>query len=400
VDEQPGRAISGFIAFPSRSPARIETIEAAATKIRESGVVDLKSWQSLSIGGRLIVNAICDAIEKADLFVADVTSLNPNVLFEIGFAIARKRRIWLILDNGVDKGRSSFERFQLLTTVGYRPYDNSEDIARWFFEDAPYNSLDKTVYRDVFDLPAKHPPSSLIYLKSEIQTDASIRMSRRIKQARFNALVDDPSETRLQSLPWYVRHVHSAIGVIGHLLSSEHREYTIHNAKVSLDAGCAFGFGKPTAMLAHEPFESPIDYRDLLKTHDTAARCEDLTNEWIAQLEQTISKSSAEVREYQEELKAQTELQQIALGDPVAEHEADAIPEYFVTTAAYNETLRSNHSIVVGRKGTGKTAMLYELNHELSNDPRNHVCVIKPVAYELEGVLRVLGQALNTSERG
>jgi hypothetical protein len=388
------------VAFASGSAARAETIEAAAEKIRSSGIADVVSWQSLSIGGRLIINTICEAIDNAQLFIADVTLLNSNVLFEIGFAIARKKRVWFILDDSVDKARSSFERFELLTAIGYRPYRNSEDVVRWFFQDAPYDSLDKTVYRDVFDVLARHPPSSLMYLKSEIETDASIRMSRRIDQAHFSVLVDDPSEMRRQSLPWYIRHAQSAIGVIGHLLSSEHRECTIHNAKVSLVGGCAFGFGKPTSLLAHEPFTCPIDYRDLLRTHDTASRCEELTNEWIGQLERTIAESGVDARQYQRELKAQTELQQIALGDPVAELEADTIAEYFVTTATYNETYRSNHSIVVGRKGTGKTAMLYQLQHAYGSDPRDHVCVIKPVAYEVEGVLRVLEQTIPTSEQG
>lgn len=391
---------AAFLAYASGKPALKETLEIAAAKIQESGVADLRTWESLRIGGRVIVTAICEAIDSCELLIADLTVLNPNVLFELGFAIARKKRVWLLLDDSQARARSDFERFQLLASVGYRVYNNSLDIVRQFFEDQPYASLAHTVYRDIFDVPVRHPPSKLFYLKSEIQTEASIKMSRRVSQARLGVLVDDPAEMRLQSLSWYARNTNSALGVLAHLLSTDHQDALFHNAKLSLIAGIAFGFGKSLMMLAHEPFISPLDYRDLLKTHATAAQCEQHTSEWVSQLEQRVAETSVAVHEYHQQLKAQTELQEVTVGDPVAEQEVDTLSEYFVITATYNEALRSKHSIVVGRKGTGKTAMLYQLAHELSIDRRNSVCIIKPVAYELEGILRTLRQAIQKSEQG
>jgi hypothetical protein len=393
-------APAGFVAFASGSPALAETLETAAEEITRSGVAHLTTWQSLQIGGRLLLSTICEAITQRQLFVADVSALNPNVLFELGFAIAQQKRIWLLLDGTQVRPRSDFERFQLLTSVGYREFVNSTDVLRLFLVDQPYASIEKTVYNDIFDTPSRHLPSRIIYLKSEVQTDASIRMSRRMSRARFSVLVDDPTEMRTQSLGWYARNVASSLGVIAHLLNQDQKNASFHNAKLALVSGMALGFGKPLLMLAHEPYTSPIDYRDLLKTHGTATRCEGLTGEWLTQLEETVTATSTTVGEYQQHLKALTELQQISLGDPVAEQEIDDLPDYFVTTATYNEALRAKHSIVVGRKGTGKTATLYQLAHEISSDKRNHVCVIKPVAYELEGILRMLRQAIPRSEQG
>jgi len=391
---------AGFMAFASGSPALAETLETAAQQITESGVANLITWQNLQVGGRLLMSSICDAITQRQLFIADVSALNPNVLFELGFAIARRKRIWLLLDGTKVRPRSEFDRFQLLTTVGFRDFRNSADVVRHFHTDQPYASLDKTVYNDIFDTPARHLASRILYLKSEIETDASIRMSRRILRARFSVLVDDPSEMRVQPLAWYARNANSSLGVIVHLLNQEHKNAIFHNAKLALVSGMALGFGRPLLMLAHEPYTSPLDYRDLLKTHATAVQCEALTSDWLGQLEETVTATSTAIGEYQQHLKALTELQQVALGDPVAEQEAEQLPEYFITTATYNEALRAKHSIVVGRKGTGKTATLYQLAHEISSDKRNHVCVIKPVAYELEGILRMLRQAIQKSEQG
>jgi hypothetical protein len=400
MDTAPVQIPSGFVAFASGNPALAETIETAARHIRASRVADLLTWQDLQIGGRPILTEICDAISQRSLFIAELSVVNPNVLFELGFAIARKKRIWVLLDGTHAHARLDFQRFQLLSTLGYREYTNSNEILRWFYEDQPYASLEKTVHKDIFDTPVRHPQSRLLYLKSEIETDASIRLSRRVARARFSVLVDDPEEMRVQSLSWYARNANSALGVIAHFLSQDHKNAVLHNAKLALVSGMALGFEKPLLMLAHEPYASPLDYRDLLKTHSTASRCEAIADEWLTQLGSTVSAVNTTIGEYQEHLKAQTELQQVTLGDPVAEHEAEELPEYFVTTAAYNEALRAKHSIVVGRKGTGKTATLYQLEHEIGKDRRNHVCIIKPVAYELEGILRMLRQTIPRSEQG
>jgi hypothetical protein len=54
----------------------------------------------------------------------------------------------------------------------------------------------------------------------------------------------------------------------------------------------------------------------------------------------------------------------------------------------------------VGRKGAGKTATLYALTEALQADPRNHVSVIKPVGYELEGLMDILRHELSRADEG
>jgi hypothetical protein len=88
------------------------------------------------------------------------------------------------------------------------------------------------------------------------------------------------------------------------------------------------------------------------------------------------------------------------IGDPIAEYEPEDILEYFVPTAAYSEATKAQHSIFVGRKGTGKTATLLKAADHLQADPRNHVCVIKPVDYELEGLIGILQHQMTISEKG
>jgi len=50
-------------------------------------------------------------------------------------------------------------------------------------------------------------------------------------------------------------------------------------------SGMAYAFGRPLLMLAHAPYESPIDYRDLLVVHKTAASCTSAVENWLISVE-------------------------------------------------------------------------------------------------------------------
>jgi hypothetical protein len=391
-----------FVAYPSSPPARSETLEMAIDHVAAGGVVDILGWKQLSVGGRVIINTICEEIRRRDLFIADVTGLNPNVLFELGYAIGLRKRIWLLLDTSIERAKLGFERFQLLTTIGYQPYTNSVDIQNSFYKDAPYESLHQNLYTDLLQAPtAGSSNDGLLYLKADVGSDSSSRVARKISAAGMpSVIIDDPKEVRVQPLSWYVQQVTNASAVVCHLSSTEHIDWELNNAKHALVAGLAHGLSKTVLMLAHAPYVSPIDYRDLLRVHDTAAVAESILGEWLTSIIREYEKRAHERETYQLEARAQGELRSIAIGDPIAEFESSQLTAYFVPTAAYSEAARSKHSIFVGRKGTGKTATLYKLSHDLSQDPRNHVCVVKPVDYELQGLLEMLGQELSASDKG
>lgn len=395
------RQVRAFVAYPSAPASRAESVEEAIRIIEGGEVVDIIGWKSLSVGGRLIIGAICDEIRKRDLFIADITGLNPNVLFELGYAIAHKKRIWLLFDPNIAKAKADFETFQLLTTLGYQPYSNSNDIVQGFYKDQPYLSLDATAYKDLQQAGGRaNKRPTLLYLKCDIDTDASIRIARRIASGPLQSLIDDPKEVRVQPLHWYLGQISSSFAVVTHFLSADYQNWQLHNAKHALAGGLAHGMGKPTLMLAHEPYASPLDYRDLLRPHRTAAAAEAILTDWLLPLIESYEKKVSEQVLYQEEEKVKGELSSIAIGDPVAEYESDDLVDYFVPTTAYTEALRSKHSIFVGRKGAGKTASLYKLAEDIASDPRNHVCVVKPIDYELQGLIDMLSQQLARSEKG
>lgn len=88
-----------FVAYPSKPASLAATIEEAISQLNGAGMdLDVTGWHDLKVAGKLIIAEVCQAIDSAHVVIADVTTLNHNVLFELGYAIARKKQIWPILD--------------------------------------------------------------------------------------------------------------------------------------------------------------------------------------------------------------------------------------------------------------------------------------------------------------
>ena len=68
------------------------------------------------------------------------------ILFELGYAIARNKRIWLLLDATFPASKTQFEQLRILTTIGYARYCNSDEITSKFHKDEPYADLQNTVF--------------------------------------------------------------------------------------------------------------------------------------------------------------------------------------------------------------------------------------------------------------
>ena len=81
-----------FFAYPSRAPTLKEAIDVAVPELNKKGQVKIKPLGNNVISVEsLLLRSICDAIDEAQLFFADLTGLNANVMFELGYAIVRGR---------------------------------------------------------------------------------------------------------------------------------------------------------------------------------------------------------------------------------------------------------------------------------------------------------------------
>lgn len=397
---------SGFFAYASAPHSIPETIKTAIASINKTQNALLLSWESLGNGGKYIVREICDAIDDCDFFCADITTINPNVMFELGFAIARDKRIWLVRDNSYLDSKAEFEQLRLLTTVGYKTYTNAEQIIRGFFADKPHLTLEHTIFRQSIEplLPPSTKSEPLLYLKSLYDTEASVRVSRVADRLNPKPILDDPQESSVQPLYWYGQKTIYAPGVLAHFLSTQRNGSKLTNARYALVGGLAQGFDTPLLMLTeHDDVLAPMDYRDRMRYYTTPAEAGKLTAEWLVEISQDGTFPSASSKpSHVGAIKLATALRDFhqQLGEYVAENEADLLSAYFVETTAHMDIINGTQTIFVGRKGTGKTASLIQAAHEIGKEATNLVCILKPVGYEMDSLARLFATYKLRDQKG
>ena len=393
--------LTGFFAYSS-DPTISEAVEHAIEDINGAKVIQITGWRDLRIGGKSVIKEICAAIDESDIFLAELTHLNPNVLFELGYAIAKDKRILLFHDPSVAKSDADIRRFSL-STVGIEHYHNSSELGVRYFANAPHADVGSTILSEVFAGRSSGGVRSngILYLKSPIQTQAALSLTQRINKVEIQPLVvDDPAEIRMQLYDWYVAECSGSFCVVAHLLSPEQKDHRLHNAKASFACGLSFGFGRQVLMVAHAPYETPLDYKHILGIHKTGAECARLFDRWYVGVYEEYINQQQHVVEQDRQIAARSTLQSLRMGEFIAEREADTLSEYFVDTEAYKEAFMARYALFVGRKGTGKTAILHQLKKELSGDKRNHVCVVTPISYELQGLVELLQRIRADAERG
>ncbi len=96
-----------FLAYPG-SPT---FLSANADYLKENGPVgySYKDWRDIDNWGKDIIQPILDEISLSDVVCADITTLNNNVAFEVGFAIARRKKVLLVLNTAVPNDSNLFK---------------------------------------------------------------------------------------------------------------------------------------------------------------------------------------------------------------------------------------------------------------------------------------------------
>ena len=190
-----------FFGYPSMPPLISETINAAAQEITQSGIALAKTWQDMQVAGRVVIDEICREIDKCSLFSADLTGLNQNVLFELGYAIGKDKQIWPIIDLSVTASTRDFDQLRTLTTLGYTNYSNSSHLTKAFYSENLHSRNDETLFqRAIAPNIRTDAPSNLLYLRGRHETNADIKITKRIGAGPIPQIVDDPKESALQTL--------------------------------------------------------------------------------------------------------------------------------------------------------------------------------------------------------
>ena len=83
-----------FIAYPSRDSQLLTVLrEGIAKATAKATGVQFEPWEFNDIAGTPLISPIIEKIESANFIIADVTYLNLNVVYEIGYAIGKGKRV-------------------------------------------------------------------------------------------------------------------------------------------------------------------------------------------------------------------------------------------------------------------------------------------------------------------
>jgi hypothetical protein len=362
--------MKAFYAYPS-SPADVsQVIQATKRKLSEtSRDFDLQLWEENDASGRPLTDPIFEGIASADILIADITTINFNVTFEIGYALGLGKRVFLTRDGNIARDRSLTDRIGIFDTLGFETYTDEQNLSDLL---NTYRSDGAISLRSIINF------KSPIYVLQTPQSNwAMIAITARIKKSRLGFKGYLPSDEPRLSAVKAVDDISSCLGTVVPLLSAAFADAEVHNIRAAFVAGLSIGMGKRTLILQPNDGPAPLDVRDLVKTYDNqediahsiATFALDITERFQADNPLPLPKGNF--------------LAELSIGDSVAENEFQTLGEYYLRTDQYKRAARGEVNMVVGRKGAGKTALFSQLRNEKRANVRNIVVDLKPEGYQL-----------------
>lgn len=186
-------------------------------------------------------------------------------------------------------------------------------------------------------------------------------------------------------LEFYTKEIYRSSAAIFHLLGTRRRDSSHHNSIASLLAGFAHGLEIPVLMAVEAGYSSPIDYSDMLFEYQTSSELQGKVDAWLQSIPKPVGTNRRLGR-----LDLDIELPIRSFGQYVAEYEADELSTYYIQTSEFAKVVTGEARIFSGRKGTGKSATMNQVQSELYLDRGILVVPIRPTAFELGGLAELV----------
>ena len=360
-----------FFAYPNEPPNISATIESAVEVLRTSNRRwNWLTWKMLPVPGQVIFCEICKSFRNSAAVVCDVTTLNFNVLFELGFAIGLGLPVLPIRDGSYDISRLDFDSLGLLDTLGYIDFSNSVHLREQLVGRLPAQPLPVMESRIHQDAP-------LYLLRGPVETEGALQLAATIKKSGFRFRTYDPVETPRFSLHEARRQVAASVAVVANLLDPNRSSSIVHNGQCAIVCGLAMAQQKIVVLLQEGTASQPIDYRDVVKPYRDPGRIPNLLEPSLRSIVEAMQSDAPTPRSQRKSL-----LHKIDLGDVAAENEIAGLRSYFVQTGPAVQARRGHARLVVGRKGSGKTAIFYDVRQSVGRGNERLVLDLKPEGHQ------------------
>lgn len=358
-----------FIAYAARPEILNTTITTAARAATEANCgIKFVPWPENDIAGRPLTDPILEKIGESEFVVADISVPNFNVFYEIGFAIGQRKRAFLIRNKAVAFNDELMRRIGIFDVLGHVTYENSADLAQTLTSIVDFAPLSVPIQLDA--------RVRTWILQTPHRSEHMTRIVAGVKKGLYLYRSFDPSEQARLPLAETLEQIGISTGVVVPLLAPGMDDAEVHNLRAAFVAGLAQGLGKITLILQDRDVFVPADVRDFVKRYKYPQDIDQLIHQFRDDID-------AAFYAHEDNRITGGALERLRLGAPTAENEFQTLASYYLRTDEFGRAIRGEANLVIGRKGSGKTALFSQVRNDLRRNKANVIVDLKPEGYQL-----------------
>jgi hypothetical protein len=354
-----------FVAFSSADQI-VSDVIGAACNAASSPEASFVPWNRNDVSGQPIDRSVYSWVETADALVADISEPNHNVTYEVGLALGTRKPLRLI--RAANKDRKRLEDIGLLHNLGHDDFTGQQQLAEILRR--PYNSP--------WPLPKRNTEAQVYVLQSS-ETDEILRRTlsnvKKVLRMRFRSF--NPQEIDRLTASEAFDQVTQSFGVVAIWHDTSLAEAFRQNQRAAFAIGIARGLDIPFLLLARNRLRLPLDLDELATRWEVPADLDAKMRDFRDAVAEA-QRLHVDVRPV-----ASRYLDAVYCGDPAAENEATQLDTYFLETEQFRLTLNGDLNIILGRKGSGKTAIFLQARNKIRADKDNIVVDLAPEGFQL-----------------
>ncbi|MCB9472616.1 MAG: hypothetical protein H6678_02270 [Candidatus Delongbacteria bacterium] len=352
-----------FTAYSSHDELVVDQINGALEYLNSNSSIQWTSWETdIEIENNLIFCEICKEIVKSKAVMVEMSDLNFNVIFEYGYSLGLNKKLFPIV--GQDFEYENIDRFlKLLLGIGIARYEknklSSKLLKKRFWEKENPITINTFNNASILSDNTNITANCLLYLKNSDYQAASEGIENELNQGNLNVILDDPQEEK-HSLSWYIKQLTKSYAVIIDMGYSSTQESYHHFLKCAFVGGLAVSTGRRVLIMNSIHSPKPSDIVSIVKQYNNPKDAKHFTYQFLNE----HSKSFAIINSYISSSNAgkSTRFNAIDLGEHIAENDKRFLESCYVETAELEKISRQGYKLIIGRKGTGKTAAFYRDN--------------------------------------
>lgn len=355
-----------FVAFASADPIVADIITSACEKAK-TDENEFSPWNRNDPSGQPIGRSVDGWVGTANALVADISEQNNNVTYEIGYALGLGNPVRLI--RAASKDRKQLEEIGLLHNIGHDEYRSCAELVE---------KLRRPFTTPRWPVPKRNREQP-IYLLQSSQVDDALRRTtsgiKKIVKMKFRGF--NPREIDRLTASEAFEQVAQSFGVVALWHDRGAPEAFRQNQRAAFAIGVARGRDIPFLLLAPAAMRLPLDLDEVATRWTSVSDIDGIMRDFreaVAECQEEFVESRPAATRY---------LDRIHCGDPTAENEATQLENYFLETEQYRLTMNGDLNIVLGRKGSGKSAIFLQARDRVRANKNNIVVDLAPEAFQL-----------------